>query len=66
MDDIKGNGFEVGQTVKGFGLHNAGHCYTVKAIGRVKLQLEENLTGRIFTAAPTYYRIVADSHGDTL
>lgn len=65
MDDIKGNGFEVGQTVKGFGLHNAGRCYTVKTIGRVKLTLED-ITGRIFTAAPTYYRIVADSRGDTL
>lgn len=58
--DIAGNGVEVGSTVKGFGLHNAGRHYTVRAIGksRGRVQLEENLTGRVFWTFITYYRVV--------
>lgn len=52
--------YVVGSVVKGFGLHNAGHHYTVLAIGRTagRVRLEEHLTGRTFWTFDKWYRVV--------
>lgn len=48
----------VGDVLKGFGLHNAGRYYTVRALSRTtgRVQLEEHLTGRVFWTFCRYYR----------
>jgi hypothetical protein len=50
---------EVGEVVKGFGLHNAGRYYTVLAVSsatRGRVRLQEHLTGREFWTFDKWYR----------
>ena len=58
--DMLGNGYQVGSTLQGFGLSNAGRYYTVIAIGRSagRVHLEEHLTGRKFWTFMRYYRVI--------
>jgi hypothetical protein len=51
------NGVKVGQVIRGFGLHNAGHHYTVLQVGRTRgrVYLEEHLTGRKFWTFTYWY-----------
>jgi len=51
--------YSIGDVLTGYGLQNAGHSYTVLAIGRTagRVRLEEHLTGRKFWTYDRYYRV---------
>jgi len=57
--DISGNGYSVGSVMQGFGLHNAGRYYTVRALGKTsgRIYLEEHRTQRHFWTFDRWYRV---------
>jgi hypothetical protein len=47
MYDSLGNGVEVGATLQGFGLNNAGRFYTVKQLGKGdRIRVERHIDGK--------------------
>jgi hypothetical protein len=59
--NTKGSDFCVGDIVQGFGLHNAGRYYTVKAIGTrnaARVELVRHLDGHRFWAFASSYRFI--------
>lgn len=62
--DAAGNGIVAGAVVQGFGLHNAGRHYTVRAIKGQRIQLEPHLGGKAFWTKPDWYRVVLSENPD--